>query len=181
MINLRFFFWIQNSPRIILKLCSLFFRKIIFKETRNSYFCITPPKSGALRVCIIFSQITQKILTKDLFHWLELVTEILSLLQIFTGRKATIQFFLIFQKNDVFGIFWPLKANYRKIMGLLTLLCFFLTLITVFLMFSTMYSYLFLLFSRFVVLFSPCSSYSFCHETHSTICNVWFDFITIWL
>ena len=55
-------------------------------------------KSGASRVCITFLQITQKVLTKDISHWLEprklleLVTGILSFLQIFSVRKVTTQF-----------------------------------------------------------------------------------------
>ena len=57
-----------------------------------SYLC-NPQKSGALRVCFTFPQITQKILTKDIIHLLELITEILSFLQIFSVRKATTQLF----------------------------------------------------------------------------------------
>ena len=60
------------------------------KETRDSYFCVTPKNQ---RVCITFPQITQKILIKDMIHWLELITEILSFLQIFSVRKTTPQFF----------------------------------------------------------------------------------------
>ena len=62
-------------------------------------------------------------------------------------------------------------------MRLLASHCFFLTLITVFYMFSTIHPYLFLLFSHFLFLFSPLFSYSSCHETHSTIYNVWLDLI----
>ena len=71
-----------------------------------------PQKSGTLRVCITFPQITQKILTKVVFHWLELITEILSFLQMFSVRKTTTQFFNItenlqeFQeKNYISGVF----------------------------------------------------------------------------
>ena len=39
-------------------------------------------------MCATLLQITQKMLTKDIFDWLELITEILSFLQIFTIRKA---------------------------------------------------------------------------------------------
>ena len=52
-------------------------------------FLCNPQKSGASSVCITFLQITPKILTKDIFHWLELITEILSFLQIFSVRKIT--------------------------------------------------------------------------------------------
>ena len=65
----------------------------ITKIKGNSQFIFlwNPQKSGASRVCITFLQITQKILTKDIFHWLELITEILSFLQIFSVRKTTTQ------------------------------------------------------------------------------------------
>ena len=46
-------------------------------------------------MCITFLQITQKVLIKDMFHRLELITEILSFLQIFSERKTTTQFFNI--------------------------------------------------------------------------------------
>ena len=59
-----------------------------------------PPKSGASRVWITFLQLTQKILTKDIFHWLQLITEILSFLQIFSVRK-----------NYISGIFWVFKSK----------------------------------------------------------------------
>ena len=62
-----------------------------------SYFCVTPQKSYTSLVYIIFPQITKKILTKYMFHWMELITEILSFLQIFSVRNPTTQF-LIFQK-----------------------------------------------------------------------------------
>ena len=64
-------------------------------------------------------------------------------------------------------------------MRLLTLHFFFLALITVFHMFSAVHLYLFLLFSHFVVLFSPSFSFSSRQETHSTIYNVSFNFITV--
>ena len=81
-------------------------------------FCVlwNSQKSGASRVFITFPQITQKILTKDMFHWLELITEILSFLQIFSVRKATAQFFIIletlpkYQQKTIFpAYFWSLK------------------------------------------------------------------------
>ena len=91
-------------------------------------------------MCIDFLQITQKIQTKDIFHWLELITEILSFLEIFGVRKTTTQLFNIsetlpeYQEKTIFlAHFEPLKANYRKFMLLLILHCFFLALITVFL------------------------------------------------
>ena len=39
----------------------------MLKETRNSYFRVTL-KNQALHNCITFLQITQKILTKNIFH-----------------------------------------------------------------------------------------------------------------
>ena len=54
-----------------------------------------------------------------MFYWLEMITEILSFLQIFNVRKTTIQFFNIsknLQENrqkKYMAYFGPLKANYR--------------------------------------------------------------------
>ena len=64
-----------------------------FKGNAQFIFLCNPQKSGASRVCITFLQITQKILTKDIFHWLELITEIQLFLQIFSVRKTTTQLF----------------------------------------------------------------------------------------
>ena len=63
------------------------------KGNAQFLFLCSPPKLGASRVCITFPQITQKILTEDKVHLLELITEILSSLQIFCVRKTTTQFF----------------------------------------------------------------------------------------
>ena len=67
-----------------------------FKGNAQFIFLCNPQKSGASRWCITFLQLTQKVLTKDIFHWLELIPEILSFLQIFSVRKTTT--FLVFQK-----------------------------------------------------------------------------------
>ena len=72
--------------------------KIVFKKVKGNaqfLFLCNRQKSGASQVCIRFPQITQKILTKDMFHLMELITKILSLLQIFSVRKTTTQFFNI--------------------------------------------------------------------------------------
>ena len=83
-----------------------------------------PQKSGASQVCITFPQITQKILTKDIFHLLEVITEILNFLQIFSVRKITTYFFNISknlqenrQKNDIPGIFWAFKSKLQIILA----------------------------------------------------------------
>ena len=68
--------------------------KRLDKITQFIFLC-NPQKSGASRVCITFPQITQKILTKDIIHLLELITEILSFLQRFSMRKAITQLFNI--------------------------------------------------------------------------------------
>ena len=60
------------------------------KETCSSYYA-WPQK-------VTFPQITQKILTKDIFHCLVLITEILSFLGIYNVRKRTRTFFLTIQK-----------------------------------------------------------------------------------
>ena len=113
-------------------------------------FLCNPWKSSASRVCITFLQITQKILTEDIIHCVELITEILSFLQIFSVKKTTTQLFYYIRKSIrkstkkiiFLTYFGPVRANYKYFMPLLTLHCFFLTLITIFLcMSSTIYSY----------------------------------------
>ena len=68
------------------------------KEMPYSFFWVTT-KLGASQVYITFLQITQKLLTKDIFHWLELITEILRFLQIFSVRKTTTQFLQYFRNS----------------------------------------------------------------------------------
>ena len=63
------------------------------KGNAQFLFLCNPQKSGVSQVCITFLQVTQKILTKDIMHWLEVITEILSFLQISSVRKTTTQFF----------------------------------------------------------------------------------------
>ena len=116
-----------------------------------------------------------------------MINEILSFLQIFSVRKTANQFFLHFlkickknrQKKTIFlAYFGPFKANYILFLRLLTLHCVFLTIISVFYRYNTIYyPYLPLLFSHFVFLFSLSLSYSSCHEPHSTIYNVSYNFI----
>ena len=71
-------------------------------------------------MCINFLQITQKVLTKEMVHFLELTTEILSFLQTFSVRKTTSQLFLyldsltqnINEKKTLFlAYFGSFKAN----------------------------------------------------------------------
>ena len=69
------------------------FQNKMFKGNAQFIFLCNPRKSGASRVCVTFPQITQKILTKDIFHCLELITEILTFLQIFIVRKTTTPLF----------------------------------------------------------------------------------------
>ena len=106
------------------------------KGNAQFIFLCNPKKSGASRAFIPFLQVTQKILTKNLFHWLEVITEILSFQQIFNVRKKTIHFFefsknlkKIDKKTIFLGYFGPLKANYRLFLQLITLHSFFLTLL----------------------------------------------------
>ena len=73
-------------------------------------------------MCIIFLQITQKILTKEIFHWLELIAEILSFLQIFSVRKTTTHLLYYFRKSVristksyISGIFWAFKSKLQII------------------------------------------------------------------
>ena len=66
---------------------------IYLKETRNSYVFATP-KNYTLHECALFCfKKKKKKQTKDIFHCLELITEILSFLQTFSLRKTTTQFF----------------------------------------------------------------------------------------
>ena len=55
--------------------------------------------------CITFLQNTQKILTKYVFHWLELITEIFSFSETLPEHQQRKTIFLAF--------FGPLKTNYR--------------------------------------------------------------------
>ena len=77
-------------------------------------FLCKPQQSGASWFWIDVSQITKKILTKAIFHWLELITEVLSFLQISLWEKQPLSF-LIFQKiynkinnnnKNISDIFW---------------------------------------------------------------------------
>ena len=65
----------------------------VFKGNAQFIFSCNYQKSDASRVFITFLQVTQKILTKDIFHWLEVITVILSFVQICSVRKTTIHFF----------------------------------------------------------------------------------------
>ena len=69
--------------------------KLYFDVKGNAQFIFlcNPQKSGASRVYVTILQITQKILTKDIFHWLELITEMLSFLQILSESKTTTPLF----------------------------------------------------------------------------------------
>ena len=49
-----------------------------FKGSTHYIFLCNPQKSGTSRIFIAFLQVTQKTLTKDIFHWLEVITEILN-------------------------------------------------------------------------------------------------------
>ena len=71
-------------------------------------------KSGASRVFITFPQLTQKILTKDIIQWLELITEILSFLQTFTFNIS--ENLQENQRNNyIFDIFWTFKRKLQTI------------------------------------------------------------------
>ena len=63
----------------------------MLKETRNSCFCVIP-KNQALH------KNNSKKLYEDIFHWLEVITEILNFLQIFSVRKQH-SVFLNISKN----------------------------------------------------------------------------------
>ena len=78
----------------ISKLTDVFKMRVHFKGNAQFLFLCNPPKSDVSQVaCITFFQVTQKILTKDIFHWLKVIIEILSFPQIISMRKTTTQFF----------------------------------------------------------------------------------------
>ena len=128
-------------------------------------------KSGASRVYITFPQITQKILTRDIFPWLEMITEILGSLQVFSLKKTTTQLFLNVsetlpkyqQKNYISGIFWTFKIKLQTIHAAAYIAlflsdsnnCFFICLVSR----THNYLYYFLIlcfyFHLFFTLFSP--------------------------
>ena len=124
-------------------------------------------------MCITFLQIPLKVLSKDIFPWLELNTEILSFLQIFIVRKTITPLFLIFQKLPeyqqkklVSGIFWAFKSKLQVIHGATYIALFLPDSNNFFFICLVPYiHYLSLLFCHFVFLFSP-FSFSFRHETH---------------
>ena len=140
--------------------------KYIKRNTQFS-FLQNPPKSGASRVCINFPQTAQKILTKDTFHRLELITEILSFLHTFDVGKTTTQFFfLIFQKiykkiNKKRLLQIILAATYIALSLPDSNNCFFY-------IFSAIYPYLPLLICHSVFLFSP---FLFLFSLRDTFCN----------
>ena len=64
-------------------------------------------------MCITFLEITQKVLVKDMFHRLELITEILSFYKYSVKEKQQLSFFNIPEtlpeyqhKKHVLGTFW---------------------------------------------------------------------------
>ena len=63
-----------------MRVLSLDFKTVILKEMRNSYFGVTPKNQALYESASLFFQITQKILTKDIFYLLELITEVLNFL-----------------------------------------------------------------------------------------------------
>ena len=92
------------------------------KGNAQFLFLCNPPKSGASWVCITYPQTTQKILTKYIFRWLKVITEILSFLQIFSVRKTTTQLFKYFRKSArkstqmcISGKFWAFKIELQII------------------------------------------------------------------
>ena len=139
--------------------------KYIKRNTQFS-FLQNPPKSGASRVCINFPQTAQKILTKDTFHRLELINEILSFLQTFDVGKTTTHFFLIFQKICK-------EINKKKLLQIILAAAYIALFLPdshncFFYMFSTIYPYLPLLFFHFVFLFSP---FLLLFSLRETFCN----------
>ena len=122
----------QNKTQVIQNwaLRKISFKKLhdptvqLYKDLKGNMqfvFLCNPPKSGTSEVCVIFTQITQKIPTKDKIYWLELITEILKLSTNIQCEKNNHPAYLIFQKictkvnkKLIFlTYFGPLKENYR--------------------------------------------------------------------
>ena len=89
------------------------------KEMCNSYFCVTSKNQMHHECALLFYKQLKKYQLKA-FHWLELVTEILSFLQIISIK--TISFCNILetlpeyqQKNYISGIFWAFKSKLQII------------------------------------------------------------------
>ena len=105
-VNFHNMITIVSFKRTFIKLCN-------FNLKRNAQFIFlcNPQKSGASRVCITF----QKVLTKDKFHWLELITEILSFLKILSARKTTTPLFRYFRVSTRIS---TKKLDFWHILGL---------------------------------------------------------------
>ena len=75
------------------------FIRSALKETLNSYFCLTQKIRGFTSLHNFPWKIKKKIiLSKDIFPWLGLITEILVFLQIYQCENNKYSVFLIFQK-----------------------------------------------------------------------------------
>ena len=88
-------------------------------------FLCNPQKSSASQACITFLLVTQKILINDIFHWLEVIPEILSFLQMcLVFEKQPLGFFNISkhllehrQENYMPGKCWPFKGKLQIILA----------------------------------------------------------------
>ena len=158
-----------------------------FKGNVQFLLLCKPPKSCTPQVCITFLQVTQKILTKDIFHWLELITEILSFLQTFSVRKTTTRFFKYSQKSArkstkkaIFkAYFGPLNTKLQIILAATYIPLFLPDTNNCFFMCNTMYPYLFLLFSHFVFIFTF-SLLNFSPQNTFCKSQVSYNFIANW-
>ena len=105
----------------ILKLTDVFKMRVHFKGNAQFLFLCNPPKLDVSQVaCITFFQVTQKILTKDIFHWLKVIIEILSFPQIISMKKQPLSFFNIsksLQKNCILGTCWAFKSKLQSILA----------------------------------------------------------------
>ena len=129
MSNIDIFYTASDNVVAAVKTLSMSAEKLCkwLKGNAQILFLYKLPKSGASRVYIALPQITPKILTKDIIHWLEMITEILCFLQIFSVRKTTTQFYNISenvqeeQQKTIFLIYFgSLKVNCRSFSRLLT-------------------------------------------------------------
>ena len=108
-------------------------------------------------------------LTEDIIHWLELMTEILSFLHIFSVRKTTTQLFKYFRKstrksikNYISDIFWTFKSKLQILHATAYIAPFlpdsnksFLYVYHISITVSNIFSFCVFIFTFFFLLFSP--------------------------
>ena len=132
---------------------SMFFNSLQF------LFLCNPQKSRASRVYTTLPQITQKILTTDIIHWLELITVIMHFLRYSVWEKQRLSFFIVAEnllenqrKHFISGFLGPLKIKLRMVHETTYIVSFLLDSKTVFHLLSIVSTRLYLLFKKILLL-----------------------------